>query len=138
MSEVKNEVKAAEPIVKSKKPTDKEMKWEADRDAEKVKGIFKFHENPGETMSFYFRGHGGEEITRYDLKDGEVVEIPLGVARHLNKDCWVPVDQHALDKNGIPTTEIGKKVRRCSFYPIGYVDLEDLSEVGVPYIPSAK
>lgn len=132
------DIKVENVAPKSKKPTEKEMKWEADRDLEIVTGVFKFHENPGEVMKFYFRGHPGQEIEKYELKDGEVVKIPLCVARHLNKNCWVPVDQYALDKNGLPTTEVGKKVRRCSFYALNYVDMDDLSEVGSPYVPPTR
>lgn len=132
------DVKPTEPIVKSKKPTEKEMKWEADRDKEKVKGIFKNHENPGETLRLHFRWHPGEDIVQYELHDGQLEEIPLALARHLNKNCWVPQDQFCLDKEGKPSVEVGKKIRRFSFYPIGYVDLEDLSEVGTPMVTNNK
>ena len=126
-----------QPLSKSRKPTEKEMKWEADRDMEMVSGVFKYHENPGDTMKFWFRAHAGQEIEKYELKDGEVCKIPLAVARHLNKNCWYSVDQHVIDKQtGLPSIEVGKKIRRCSFYPFGYVDLDDLSEVGVPYTPN--
>lgn len=135
--EIKNVAKEPEPIKKPAKVTKAELKYECDRDKELVKGVFKFHENPGETMKFYFRAHEGE-IEKYELKDGELCEVPLAVARHLNKNCWVPVDQYALDKNGLPTTEVGKKVRRCSFYAINYVDLDDLSENGTPFIPNTR
>jgi hypothetical protein len=124
-----------EPHIRNANPTEKELKWEADRDMEMVKGVFKNHENPGEVFSFWYRGHKGHEITKYDIRDGEQLELPLCVARHLNKDCWYAIDQHAIDRvTGLPTTEVGKKIRRCSFYTLGYVDFEDLSEVGTPYI----
>jgi hypothetical protein len=137
--EVKNtnikDTSVKEPYIRSSKPTDKELKWEADKDLEMVKGIFKNHENPGETMRFWYRGHKGHEIEKYELRDGVECTVPLCVARHLNKDCWYAVDQYALDPiTKLPTTEVGKKIRRCSFYPIGFVDLDDLSEVGVPFV----
>jgi hypothetical protein len=129
------EMNTSQPYIKNAKPTDKDLKYEADRDMELVKGVFKNHENPGEVFSFWYRGHKGHEIERYDLRDGEERELPLCVARHLRKDCWYSIDQMTIDKvTGLPVTEVGKKVRRCSFYTVGFVDYEDMSEVGVPYI----
>jgi hypothetical protein len=117
-----------------KKPTAKDLQYEADRDKEIVTGVFKNHENPGETLKFWFRAHAGQDIEMIELRDGEMCHIPLSVARHLNKNCWYAVDKFAMDKNGMPTTEVGKKVRRFSFYTTSYTDLDDLSEVGTPYI----
>jgi hypothetical protein len=137
--QVKNtEIENKAPVVeRPKKPTAKEMKWEADRDLEKVKGIFKNHESPGEAMKFWFRGHPGQEIEMVTLRDGVIEEITVCLMRHLRKNLWYPVDQYSIDKEtGQPTTEVGKKVRRCSFYPMSYADYEDMEEVGVPMIPT--
>ena len=135
-----NETKVAQsniPLVKPVKPTAKEMKWEADRDLEKVKGIFKNHENPGETMKFWFKCHPGQEIELISLRDGVMEEITVGCMRHLRKNLWFAVDQHSIDKEtGLPSTEVGKKLRRCSFYPLSYADYDDMEEVGVPMIPA--
>ena len=124
---------------KVKKPTEKDLKYEADRDLEKVYGVFKNHEHPGEKLEFWFRGHKGHEIEKISLRDGEYTSVPLGVARHLNKNCYYTIDAYTLDpKTGTPSVEVGKKVRRFSFYTTSYSDMEDLSEVGVPCMPASR
>jgi len=75
----------------SKKETQaKNLKYLRDKDREMVKGIFRFHEVPGGTMGFVFRAYIEDEVERCDRVDGEVYTIPLGVARHLNKNGWYP------------------------------------------------
>lgn len=139
MAENVKEVEKNATIDKPKKPTEKDLRYEADRDKEMVHGVFKNHERPGEKLEFWFRGHKGHEIEKITLYDGEYTKIPLGVARHLNKNCYYTIDQYALDpKSGTPSVEAGKKVRRFSFYTTSYSDLEDLSEVGVPCMPESR
>jgi hypothetical protein len=98
--------------------------------AEPVRGKFIFHEVPGGSMSFVYREFKGDQTERYDLVDGQIYTIPLGVARHLNKNCWYPVHQYAVDENGNKIQKIGTKVRRCSFQSLEFVDTEDLTPEG--------
>jgi hypothetical protein len=107
----------------NKKPS---LKWQRDRDREKVKGKFIFHECPGGTMSFVFKAYKGDPVARYDLKDGEIYSIPLGVARHLNKNCWYPRHHYQVDESGKPVMRIGEKVRRVSFQSLEFMDMDDL------------
>lgn len=123
-------------LTRPAKPTEKELKWEADRDEEIVSGVIKNHERPGQNVTFWFKQFKGQDRKLYDLKDGERCELPLGVARHLNKNCWQAKDRFCLDSAGNPSVEVGRKLRRFSFYYSGYVDLEDLSEVGTPMVPT--
>lgn len=98
--------------------------------SEPVKGIFRFHEVPGGSISFVYREFKGDKTERYDLVDGQVYTIPLGVARHLNKNCWYPMHEYAVDENGNKIQKIGTKVRRCSFQSLEFVDTEDLTPEG--------
>jgi len=126
---------AATPIVRLKKnkPVDKaaikkNLRYQRDKDRELVKGIFRFHEVPGGTMSFVFRAYKEDPVERYDLVDGEVYTLPLGVAKHLNKGCWYPVHAYQMSEEGKPTKNVGRKVHRCSFQSLEFVDIDDLGE----------
>jgi hypothetical protein len=106
--------------------TAKKLKYLRDKHRQKVKGIFKFHEVPGGQVSFFFREFKQDPIERYTLCDGQVYEIPLGVAKHLNKNCWYPVHAHKLDENGNPDVVVGAKVKRTSFQSLEFMDPEDV------------
>lgn len=108
------------------------LKYLRDKHREKVKGIFRFHEVPGGSMSFVFKAFKDDPVETYHMVDGQVYEIPLGVAIHLNKNCWYPVHALATDENGVASHKIGQKVRRASFQSLEFVDIEDLSAVGTP------
>lgn len=124
------------PVVKREQETIQKKRkrgdysYERSRDKEKVKGKFIFHEVPGGEMKFCFKAYKGDQLERFTLRDGEIYTLPLGVAKHLNKNCWYPVHQWAVDGNGKPLATIGQKVRRCSFQSLEFVDIEDLTPVG--------
>lgn len=118
----------------TKKDNKKNLEYLRKKYSEKVKGIFRFHEVPGGNMSFVYREFKGDRTERYDLTDGQVYTIPLGVARHLNKNCWYPVHAYAVDENGNKTQKIGTKIRRCSFQSLEFVDTEDLTPEGTGII----
>lgn len=125
------------PDVNQKKPVsapgkDGKPKWEYIRDQhrQKVKGMFKFYEVPGGELTFVFLEFKGDPVQHYSLKDGEIYEIPLGVARHLNKNGWYPVHAHEMDSAGKSTVRIGQKVRRFGFQSLEFIDEVDLGEVG--------
>lgn len=102
------------------------LKYQHDKDQEKVKGIFKFYEVPGGSMSFVFKVYKEDPVARYDFVDGQVYNIPLGVAKHLNKNGWYPMHVHSVDENGKPLARIGQKIRRFGFQSLEFVDIEDL------------
>ena len=93
-----------------------------------VRGIFRFHEVPGGQMDFVFRKYKGDKLEKYSMKDGEVYEVPLGVARHLNTNCWYPVYGHSdASKASVEESalmSIKEKVRRCSFQSLDFVEAE--------------
>lgn len=93
-----------------------------------VRGIFRFHEVPGGIMEFMYRKYKGDPLEKFSMKDGEVYEVPLGVARHLNTNCWYPVyghnDKAQVEVAGSAAMSIKEKVRRCSFQSLDFVDSE--------------
>ena len=125
-----------------KKQTKINHKYNRDKDREMVKGIFRFHEVPGGRMAFPFRAYKEDDVEIFDLIDGQVYTIPLGVARHLNKNCWYPVYDYIKGESGIQggyasnvlgansTMRVTTKVRRCSFQSLEFVDIDDLNPQG--------
>jgi hypothetical protein len=121
-----NATKKEAPVVKPN------LQYMREKDREPVRGKFLFHEVPGGTMRFVYKAYKGDQVEHYTMIDGEVYTIPLGVARHLNKNCWYPIHAYALDDKGSPTQKVGRKVRRCSFQSLEFVDIDDVSPVGTP------
>lgn len=117
---------------KAKVTTDKSkkikesIKYQRDKDREMVKGIFRFYEVPGGSMSFNYRAYKGDPIERYDMVDGGVYTIPLGVAKHLNKNCNYPIHEYLRDESGNASMRVGQKVNRCGFQSLEFVDIDDL------------
>ena len=101
--------------------------YQHDKDREMVKGIFRFHEVEGGSMEFVFKMYKEDPVERFLLVDGQIYTLPLGVARHLNKNGWYPVHAYAMDENGKASMKIGQKVRRFSFQSLEFVDVDDLS-----------
>lgn len=129
----KRKTMQAKNITPSEKASKKEkinLEHQRDKDREMVKGIFRFHEVPGGSMSFIYAAYKGDQPERYDLFDGEQYTIPLGVARHLNKNCWYPVHTFAQDEGGRHGYKVGQKIRRCSFQSLEFVDIDDLTPEG--------
>lgn len=99
-----------------------------ERDREKVKGIFRFYESPGGQLSFPFKAYKWDEVQNYTLKDGEAYTIPLGVAKHLNKNGWYPVHHYALNDVGVPLARVGEKKRRFGFQSFDFIDPAEIGE----------
>lgn len=116
-----------DPIIQKKDKVKQNLRYQRDKDREMVKGIFRFFELPGGSMSFVFKAYKEDQVEKYDFVDGETYSIPLGVARHLNKNGWYPVHQYAVDENGKPMMKIGQKVRRFGFQSLEFIDIEDLT-----------
>ena len=107
-----------------KKPN---LKYLRDKDREKVKGIFKFYECPGAQLNFVYKAYKEDEVERFNLTDGMIYTLPLGVAKHLNKNGAYPVHEYLKDETGKVSMKIGQKVRRFGFQSLEFVDIEDLS-----------
>lgn len=137
-TEIKSDVKKTTSTVKPS------ARYLRDKDRELVKGIFRFHEVPGGTLSFSIKIHKDDKVENYTLVDGEIYTLPLGVAKHLNKNCWYPMYGHLQGgesgvQTGLPSAlygssgqnmKITQKIKRCSFQSLEFVDIEDISPVG--------
>jgi hypothetical protein len=120
----KQETVTEAPVVKRNVEEELRKQWEIDK--KPVKGMFKFHECPGALMSFVYRKYKWDQVERYDFIDGQLYTIPLGVAKHLNKNCWYPIDKHIQGADGKHSVVLGQKVRRVSFQSLEFTDMDDL------------
>jgi hypothetical protein len=114
------------------------LRYQRDKDREMVRGIFKFYEVEGGEMSFVYKAYKEDPVERFDFVDGQIYTIPLGVAKHLNRNGWYPVHAYMTDENGKPTQKIGQKVRRFGFNSLEFVDIDDLTPVGGPLLTVEK
>jgi hypothetical protein len=137
---MENQVQTVKKMTKKEPITKKEMAEMRAKDHEMVRGIFRFHEVPGGSMNVVFRKYKDDEIWQMPMKDGEVYSIPLMVAKHLNKNCWYPIHEYDQDEMGRHNNQyrIEKKVRRCSFQSLEFIDTEDITPVGEATIYTAE
>ena len=109
-----------------KKKSKESLKYQRDKDRQMVKGIFRFYEVPGGQMSFNFKKYKGDPVERYDMIDGQIYTIPLGVAKHLTQNGSYPVHKYLKDENGNVSMKIGQKVNRFGFESLEFMDIDDL------------
>jgi hypothetical protein len=110
------------------------LRYQRDKDRELVRGVFKFYEVEGGSLNFVHRAYKEDQVERYDLIDGQIYTLPLGVAKHLNKSGWYPVHAFAQTESGVPVAKIGQKVRRYGFSSLEFVDIDDLTPIGGPLV----
>lgn len=113
------------PRRNNSKLTDDQIRKMREKDHKMVKGIFRCFEPRGGSITFVFKKYKGDDVLKYTMTDGQVCEIPLMVAKHLNQDCFYPIHSHVLDANGNPSVQVGKKVQRCSFESLEFQDLDE-------------
>ena len=136
MAEAKNITPRQKENKEVKKPNHRYMR---DKDREKVRGVFKFYEVPGGSCSFVFKAYKEDPVERYDFVDGEIYTIPLGVAKHLNKNGWypeygfIPGDSKTQTAYGASIggsapnfMRVAKKVRRFGFQSLEFMDDAEL------------
>jgi len=125
----------------SKDELARQIKRMRDRDAELVTGIFRNRENPASAggrgmVLFNFKAYPGDPFETYELFDGERYELPRGVARHLNTNCFYKEYQHLPGEFGAQgvrgaaadgkykshNLQMAKKIHRYEFVSLEYMD----------------
>jgi len=109
------------------KTRSKSLKAQREKDQTKVKGIFRFYEVPGGRLKFTYKKYKEDGLQNYELVDNHQYELPLGVAKHLNKNGWYPEHQHLLDEAGNAKVALRRKVHRFGFQSLEFTDDEDLT-----------
>jgi hypothetical protein len=124
-------------MTRTKKLSDKEkrekqaaLKVKRNQDQNPVKGIFRFNEVPGGGISFCYKAYDGDDVERYNLVDGQIYTLPLGVARHLNKSGKYPVHAYKMNEDNKPTINIGRMVSRYGFQSLEFMDIGDIEATG--------
>jgi hypothetical protein len=126
---------------RTKEETDREIKKMRERDAELVTGIFKNLENPavaGSTgsVTFSYLAYPGDEAVVYELWDGERYQLPRGVARHLNNNCFYREYQQLPGEFGqtgmrgaapdgrlkTQAMQMSRKVHRFAFHSLEFME----------------
>lgn len=86
-----------------------------ERDKTPVTGYFRNLEAPGDIVKFIYKKYKGDPIETYELKDGEAITIPFGVAQHINDKGKIPEHKNVLDDQGKPVSKITSNRRRFVF-----------------------
>lgn len=122
----------------------KKIKRMRDRDAELVVGIFKNLENPAVggsrgSVLFGYKAYHNDPYEMYELVDGERYQLPRGVARHLNNNCYYKEYEHMKGEFGSTGVRQGsagaadgrlkgqqlqmsRKIHRYAFHSLEYMD----------------
>jgi hypothetical protein len=113
-----------EKPMNTRKISPDEMRKMREKDNKLVKGIFRCYEPRGGSFTFNIKKYKGDKVFSKTMVDGEIYEIPLHVAKHLNQNCSYPVHSYVMDADGKPTIDKNKKIKRCSFESLEFVTEE--------------
>lgn len=110
------------------------------RDAELMVGVFKNLEAPNGSLRFGYKKYHGDPFETYELYDGETYQIPRGVVKHLNNNCFYKEYRHLKGEFGEAGVRGGyndgrlnaermheaRKVHRFAFLSLDYMDDADI------------
>ena len=117
------QIRAMEPVTlkrvihteTQKKEAKEKLAKQHEEDSKVVKGIFKNLECKGGTAQFPWRKYPQDEIEMCRFEDGKAYEIPLGLAKHINNDCFIPRHDYLVDENGDRIVGVAEKNHRYQF-----------------------
>ena len=127
--------RGAQPTKLSREELKKKIVRQKEEDSQKVKGVFRYFEMPGGTLAFSYRAYKDHEVERHEMVDGQIYEIPLGVAKHLNKNGWYPQYEYINGESfqggyGISGgMRVARKVHRYGFSGLDFVDLDEPQKI---------
>ncbi len=104
------------------KEKEAQRKKQSEKDHQMIKGRFTFKEVPGGTLCFSFLKYKGDNVLRYELKDGETYTLPYMVAKHLATNVYNEVYQNQVDPDGRPIQVATSKIHRTGFERIDFDD----------------
>ncbi len=110
----------------SEKAKSKQLMEKMRKDGERmVKGMFEFVDAQGGWLDFSYRFFPGEPIRTVKITHGEVCDVPLILAKHLN-NVYKKVRKMPdnLDQGGCSVT----KISRTRFIPMDMLTVEELSK----------
>jgi hypothetical protein len=101
--------------VEEKTANKEKLKKLQEEDSKVVTGVFKNHEVPGGDLEFAIRLYPNEPVRKYYLEDGKSYDLPLGVAKHINRMCKYTKSKYLVDKDGKKIIGADKPIDRYSF-----------------------
>lgn len=121
--------------IEKKKPN---LRYQRDKDRELVTGIFQYHELRGGELKFRIKLYKEDPIEKFELTDGKVYKLPLGVAKHLRKNGKIAQHAFVLDENGSPVQKVTSDYKRFDFVPTDFLAPEDLEEPEIARIAQVQ
>ena len=107
----------------------RELALEKQKDHTIVKGQFRYYALENGTLEFSFKKYKGDRTKKYTMVDYEYYEIPLMVAKWLNKGGVIQEYEYKNGPDGKPIMAIGKKRHRVGFQHLGFSsEMEDSRE----------
>ena len=112
------------PASESERAKSKTMMEKMRKEGEKqIRGMFEFIDAQGGWLDFSYRFFPGEPIRMIRISHGEIVDVPMIVAKHLNNIYnKVRILPENMDKGGTTFT----KRSRTRFTPMEMLTTEDL------------
>lgn len=116
----------------------KKLKHQRDKERELVRGVFHYYEVPNGVLEFSYKKFREDPVETYQLFDGQIYSLPLGVAKHLNQNIAYPQYEYIKGEeviggynSGYGSTpamgmRIKSKVKRCSFQSLEFLDVDEL------------
>lgn len=113
--------------IKRTKEQEKAFKAMYDRDHKIVKGKFSFLEVPGGELRFTYLKYDGDQLLRYKWRDGDIVEVPYMVARHIAQEVKVPTHDFQTDEHGKKIAQVSGWKHRTAFQRLDFMDDEEFT-----------
>lgn len=107
VSETVTPIDAPHITKEDKELTKEKLKRLIEEETKIVKGRFRNHETPGGSTTIIVRKYPGIPAFEKNMRDGEVYEIPLYVARH-------------LQGYDVTAKAVGGRINTCSYAVHGY------------------
>ena len=89
-----------------------------------VKGMFEFTDAQGGWLDFSYRFYPGEPIRTVKITHGEIVDIPLDLAKHLN-NIYKKVRQ--IRENADGGKDVVQRTSRTRFIPMDFTEPHKLA-----------
>ena len=96
------------------------------RERTKVKATFVYHECPGGVLEFNFNMFKDDPIEKWKFLDGEIREVPLYIAKHLNNSGIYKTEERQVGPDG--EYKVTTPLKRYSFNKNDFIDVYDKSK----------
>jgi len=124
------------PVKKDRAEFQKDLARQRAKDAELVVGVFKNMETPGVSLRFSYHKYHNDPYEVYELFDGETYQLPRGVAKWLNNNCFYREYRHLAGHSGetgmrsayndgrlnASSMHEARKVYRFAFHSLDYME----------------